>query len=423
MAPVWADASYAGPGWFGDPDAEVLGVSSVWENETLAKDLYIDRRDLGEGTSACVVGFHDPSSDQEKGHHELASEIEQAAAKHFFPAMLWGRLSVTVETYDGRESYERDAPNTSVEVDARKHLPEFSEMIVAWTNEELAELPGETGDVVSMPVTLDVSKQKKVSHSKPLQHDALLLVRFAEEDCKSESCNSMVMLRGPGMVVKQKSLTGISLGARDFHAILLAGLAVDSTTEANAADEFLRSAEPPAHNDWTNTPDLKASYEWGCGKNVSAFIASATEQIRELVKADARDLGTGPDSIRELFRVGTERGDTRASAERPRVVPISSHVDGDGRWVIECKCRFTANAKKRVAKPVLLFLAESGGGQPVPWELVEAIKNCTVEDDWIVANPKTREIIFRGTSSAKDHPVPAFQSCVSVELRKMKLEG
>ena len=70
-----------------------------------------------------------------------------------------------------------------------------------------------------------------------------------------------------------------------------------------------------------------------------------------------------------------------------------------------------------------MFLAESGGGQAVPWELVEPIRNCAVENDWLVANSKTREIVFRGTSSAKDHPVPALQSCVSVELRKMKLEG
>ena len=414
---------YAGPGWFGDADHSTKCVNSIWENQVLAQDLYIDRCETGEGTSACVVGFHDPSSDQEKGLNELASEIEQAAANHFFPAMLWGKLSVTIETYDGRQSYDQESPKTSVEVDAREHVPEFAKMIAAWKNEELAELPGEVGDVVSAPVTLEVSKQKKDGQSKPSRHDGLLLVRFAEDDCKSESCNSMVMLRGPGMVVKQFSLKGISLGARDFHAILVAGLAVDSTAEATAADQFLRAAEPPAHNDWTNTPDLKASYEWGCGKNVSSFIQSAREQIRELVKADARDLGDGPDAIRELFRVGTERGDTRASAERPRVTPVNSRVDESGRWVIECKCRFTASKKKRLAKPVLLFLAESGGGQPVPWEQVEPIQNCTVEGDWLVASPRAREIVFRGTSSEKDHPVPALQSCVSIELRKMKLEG
>ena len=48
--------AYAGPGWFGDVDASAQRVNSVWENEVLAKDLYIDRRGIGAPRARYVRG-------------------------------------------------------------------------------------------------------------------------------------------------------------------------------------------------------------------------------------------------------------------------------------------------------------------------------------------------------------------------------
>ena len=413
---------FAGPGWFGK--ATDQSASSVWSNETLASDLYLsrDRQVLGTGTSACVVGFHDPSSDRERSSRELAAEIEQATARHFFPAILWGRLSVAVETYDSRDQYENNSPGTSVDVNVVQHCPEFAEMIGAAAAGEFADEPGEAGEIVSSPVPLTVSAQKQRGGHSELIHDGLLVVRFAEDESVSTSLNTLAVLRGPGMVVEEIGLRGVCLGARDFHAILLGGLAVDSTDAARLADEFLRTSEPPAHNTWTNTPDLKASYQHGCIGNLRHFVNSAKEEIRELVKPATRDLGDGPNALRELFKVGTE-GSGAKTAERPRVIPESSSVDEQGRWVIECRCRFNADKKTRLTKPVLVFLAESGGGQAVDWESIEPIEHCELRDGWLIVPPNKREIRFRGTSLVSAHPVPAMQSCVSVELRKTKFES
>ena len=416
------ETDYAGPGWFGNVSEDT--AESVWANETLASDLFLSRnRDkLGTGTSACVVGFHDPSSDQERSPRELAAEIEEATARHFFPAILWDRLAVTVETYESREQYENEAPGTSVDVNVHQHCPEFAEMITAAALGEFADEPGEPGEIVSRGIPLTVSPQKRRGGHGELTHDGLLVVRFAEEESSSSSVNTLAVMRGPGMVVEEIGLRGVCLGAREFHAILLGGLAVDSTDAAKLADEFLRTAEPPAHNKWTKTPDLKASYKHGCISNLNQFIASAKEEIRDLVKPATRDLGDGPNAMRELFKIGNE-GSGAKSAERPRVIPESSHVDDEGRWVIECRCRFNVDKKARVTKPVLVFLAESGGGQAVSWETIEPIENCELRDDWLVIPPRKREIRFRATSSVSTHPVPAMQSCVSVELRKTKFES
>ena len=109
------------------------------------------------------------------------------------------------------------------------------------------------------------------------------------------------MFRGHGMVVQLKSLAGTCLGARPFHALLLCGLRPEfvapdvarSNPQADqAAEMFLRTAEPPSHNQWAATPDLKAVYARGCMARLKAFLDAAAEAVRELVKPPRRTPGT-----------------------------------------------------------------------------------------------------------------------------------
>uniref|UniRef100_A0A7C4LML3 XRE family transcriptional regulator n=1 Tax=Schlesneria paludicola TaxID=360056 RepID=A0A7C4LML3_9PLAN len=410
---------FAGPGWFGRSKAgNGPTVVSFWSNPTLASDLYLDRKDIGSGTSVCVVGFHDPSSDEPKSPRDLAAEIEKAAAAHFFPAMTSGALKVRVETYSGRVEYVSGNPCTSVEVSVQQHQPEFFQALQAFQEGVFADRLKTPGDVVCHRVTLRVPARKVPPKHDELEHDAILLVRYASEGEEGTRANRLAMFRGPGMVVMEQPLSGICLGCRPFHALLLCGLAVNSNPlpEDSAAEEFLRTAEPPSHNKWTATPDLKAKYQRGCVGALTSFLTSVKEMLREIVKPSSRDLGDGPNSLRELFRLGTEP--IPVTRERPRVVDQSGAVI-DGQWQVEAKVRLKPVDREILVSPAVLFVGETGGGLPVKWERLEGVANCTAEGFELRIPPRVREFTFRGATNPDSHPVPASQSSVVIDIRKV----
>lgn len=419
----WHDCDgkeYAGPSWFGQPNSEIPSfATSFWNNEALASDLYLNRTDVGSGTSACVVGFHDPSFDTPKSPRQLATEIEKAAAAHFFPALTAGRLSVSVQTYGNRHEYEEKSPNTVVEVNPRQAQPEFWQILKAFEEGAFAETLNTPGDIVLRSVPLAVPSRKVDPKHGEYDHEALLLVRYAPEDEASSDTDCLAMYRGPGMVVEMRNLRGICLGSRPFHALLLCGTAAGEKLADQAADEFLRTAEPPSHNRWLHTAELKTSYARGCLKKLDSFLASAVDILRNLVKPGARDLGDGPNSLRELFQIGPEPIST--ARERPRVVSQRGEVDADGRWHVEARVRLKSADRPMLITPAVLFVAETGAGQAVAWQedSLESITGCTVQDGELRVPPRTRELAFRGITDPESHPVPASVSSIVVDLRRI----
>jgi transcriptional regulator with XRE-family HTH domain len=416
-----AGAAFAGPGWFGRRDDEgQKDALSFWENQTLARDLYLDRE--GSGTTACVVGFHDAESDQERKPVDLADDLVKSAAEHFFPALFFGTLSVRVEVCDGRRQYDLGTPGYSRQVNVDELQPHYCRMLRAVQDGTTAEALKENGEVVCKRVTLTVSKRTQEPKHPEKEHPALLLVANAGDDSPKEYINRLAMFRGPGMVIETVSLAGLALGARPFHGLLLCGRA---PTEAGvegrdasadeAAEEFLRTAEPPSHNKWIATAELKAIYFRGCKSRLEEFLAEVRKEIAKLVKPAPRDLGNGPNSLRELFRIGNEPAPT----DRPRVTQQSGSVDEQGRWVVEATIRLKSRKTPVRLEPAVYFQVETGSPQPVEWLDLEGVSNCAADGLALLVPADKRELKFKGITNADSHPAPAGQSCVVVDVRKI----
>jgi len=420
------DKDYAGPGWFGRTDDQG-SAHSYWENQTLAEALYLGRE--GVGTTTCVIGFHDASADTERKPIELAQDLAKAAAENFFPALVADKLGVRVEVYDSGQQYKERKPAFSQTVNPEAYVPASVRMLRAYWEDTAVEQFGETKDEVAVrEVTLIVPK--RIDHQKHVEqeHKAVLLVTAADEEgpsAGSEKANQLAMFRGPGMVVQVKSLAGLCLGARPFHALLLCGRAPElvaprmsrATPQADlAAETFLRTAEPPSHNQWTATPDLKSVYARGCKTRLEAFLKAAADGVRELVKPAPKETGDGPNSLKELFRIGSEPA-TRN--EQSSVIEQRGEVDGEGRWRVSARVRLKARKTWQVLTPAVYFLAESGTGTPVSWESLRAEKGCEVKGLSLLVPPDTREIRFAGLTDPKSHPIPAEDSCAIVDIRKV----
>ncbi|MGB8644835.1 MAG: hypothetical protein WCF84_06330 [Anaerolineae bacterium] len=401
--------AFAGPGWFGLRDvveSDVRAVS-VWNNRGLAHDLYLDRNRDDTGTSILVVGFHDPNSDTRKSIQELSAEIAQAAARNFWPALVSGKLSVQVTTYEARER------QTDVTVHAEDYHRPFAEMLRKFNAGELGDKLTNEGDVVERRIMLEIPPRKSPPKHNEIKHEAILLVRQDAEDEPDGMTGQVVFYRGRDMIIKSLPLKQIASVTIPFRAAVLCGEAAGNAEADQAAELFLRAAEPPAHSDWMMTPELKAEYAPGSRKSILKFFEDVKEEIRKLMRPRYEDLDDGPNALKELLQIS---GSPLPPPAGPTLeVDGSSHVDGEGRWIIIGTIKIP-NTKAWSLKPVLVFASETGSGRRVSWTL-EPISGCSLVGEELFVPAGTRRALFRGISNLTSYTVDAQEVAVTVALR------
>ena len=177
------DETFAGPGWFGRIDDDGT-AKSYWGNETLARDLFLNRQ--GTGTTACVVGFHDASADADRDPVELARELVRAAAVNFFPALVADKLGVRVEVYDSGQDYRDKDPAFAQAVNPESYVPAAVRMLKAYQEDRTVKLLGDDkDDVAAREVVLTVPKRNAEPKHAEQEHKAVLLLTPADEEADS----------------------------------------------------------------------------------------------------------------------------------------------------------------------------------------------------------------------------------------------
>lgn len=407
---------FAGPGWYGHvEDGETV---SCWDNPALLDDLYLSRDD-SPGTTALIVGFHDPSSSEPRTASDLAKDLRAAAADWFWPDLALGRMKVNVEVWEGRHRV------SGGEVVADEYCEAYVDAITKWKNDELVDVFKKSGDVVCTRVHLNYPQRRAEPRHPAGKHEATLLVRYAGEKLDDADNNNhlydLAMFRGVGMVVRYLSLKHVRIGALPFHAVLLCGNAAvrtdeEATSDCREADRFLRTSEPPSHNDWTSTPDLSAEYLRPTKKAIDDFMAEVRKAVGEIVRPSTSQLDDGPNALKELLKIGD---DPESPPPRPRIHRPESDLLNDGSWQITSRIHVKPQEHGWRMKPVLLFDVESGARTVTRWRKLQAIKNCRVDEEgYLIMDADAREAVFAGESDPKSHPVDAHESCVVLDLHK-----
>ncbi len=411
------EREFAGPGWFGAMRPDEQGndrAESFWNNEALMQDLRLEREGHVAGTSIAVVGFHDPSEDQEEDDPvELSDKIERAVADWFWPDLAEGRLSVRVEVWDGQKL------ESGTDVSGAKHRPELIEAYRKWKEDQTVEHLIQEGDVVAKRVTLRIPSRTVDPKHPASEHEAVVLVRRARDNSASERLNELAMFRGVRMVVQYRSLKGICIGALPFHAVLVCGEAAGADATDKMADRFLRTSEPPAHHEWGSTPDLQTEYKRGGITAIQGLIDAAKAAIREAVRPSVQDHSDGPRSLKELLKVA----DAPVPKDKPRIVRPRAEITADGSWKVSAGIRVRRSNDTWRVEPVVAFQQETGSGYAVAWRKLEAVANCGIEDGRLVIPANTDEAKFTGETEPDSHPVDATESCVTIDLRRVQRES
>jgi hypothetical protein len=316
------DIIYQGPGWFGhfnDKEEDEI-PRSIWGDETedLAEALHVERPGVS-GTSATVVGFRDPTAEEQPEVNELAEEILEASVKYFWPAIHFGDLEVSVETPDGiREA----------DIDEVPAVHPFVECVDEPVNAD-AELD-DPGDVASRKIPLEIPDEYD---GDPTEDGSVTLsVRLADPDDDEELVNKVAFFRGAGMVVKYWDRDRVVLGDRDFYAALVCGRARawgngDPTDADQDIEKFLRAAEPPEHDTWTSTENLKNGYKRGGPTTVSGLHNDVTEKLRKLVQQSRSRGKLGPKRLAKRFPIGRGSPQGSVSPTPERVINGDTTVE------------------------------------------------------------------------------------------------
>jgi transcriptional regulator with XRE-family HTH domain len=422
----------AGPLWLGREPVMHKPIS-YWaegDNDALLRDLHMRREDHETGTTIAIVGLRDLDADRPRPPREIVEQIGSEAERNFWPAIEAGELEVRVEYV------EIDDPDLEPQ-------PEIDALVIPEQSREVGPLVGvfrahqrgdveeiliDEGDVVATTAELRVPARRmgEDKHAR-FSHEAIVLVRRATAEEALDITNSSTLrhaalFRGANMVVKMVDLNRAAIGAHPFQVVVLAGLAAGGGDEARRAEEFLRAAEPPSHDDWMYTPRLRRQYAQGSKKALHDFENSIRLAVRRVLDVEIDQAADGPRDLSRRFKFGDPPTPERA----PRIVVSTSSVNDEGAWEIEAAVRLRGDLRRHVVgRPELRFLGESGGSSRVKWSALTAVGDgLRVSDDGtaLVIAPQKRTVRFRGVTEPNSHPAPADESTATLVFLPVREE-
>jgi hypothetical protein len=317
--------TFQGAGWLCRPKETDEGVRpeslSGPSATDLAERLHLDRP-AASGTSAMVVGYNDPTRDVQSDLEELLEEFVESAVKYFWPALSRGDLRVFVETPDER----REA-----DVHAVPSIRPFVECYEARHDcGDSLEVPGDVAGL-DIPMTLPPLSDGTETEDGTVR----LAARLASPVDEDSHVNEVALFRGAGMVVKYLDQSRVAFGDRNFFGVLAAGRARGEppTPADEEIDRFLRFAEPPTHDEWESTENLRDEYQRGFRMAIDDMFDTLRDGLRHLVARSTRSESTLSNRVLKRFPIhgGVK---SRPNGSPPEVafdISSSSAFEGD-QW-------------------------------------------------------------------------------------------
>ncbi len=423
---------FDGSGWLGEKSSEGGGewAKSVWSpaSTEAAEGLYLNRG-TEMGTSILVVGFRDPTAEEEQDSKALAQAIIRAAARNFWPSILGNKLSVKAEVFEPGAS-QPTFTNSAGESDVPK---QFAPLWKAYQEQSFVSELKNPGDVAE--VAIDLAIPARVDGSAPLTRaEASLVVRLDEENGgQAKDANQVAFFRGPGMVVAYKVFNQLSLTQRSFHAMLVCGkLRREFDDNDVALDEFLRTAEPPEHKTWEVTPKLKLIYKQGYRKLLTDLDQRIKDALKELVSEKAQGGTEGPRLLMSLFPLGghsdpppPHRSPITLKNPDAKLVGdewefsgrIAVRSDHTRRWRAEIDLRFQAEDAADSTGHVIRTITIDKNAE------AKGVVATSEGGIGIVTGPASvKQIDFMGTTDPQKYPTDAKRTTVSLDLKPVTIE-
>ncbi|MFI5670523.1 transcriptional regulator [Streptomyces sp. NPDC051704] len=427
---------FSGPAWLGRPDAAAENaevVRSWWADEETIASLHLTREGDDPGTSFLIVGAHDVASltgaglygegepdDDEDSLEGMHHRLVRALGRNFWAAMTSGGehsplLQASVRTLrNGVEHLSEER------VDPQVHQPARSRALRAFLSGATVERLTESGQVAATTVALKVPRRDGLPESEG-EHRAVLLVTDATD--ADGRINQVTAMRGNRMTVKTGRVPGLPVGTNPFQAILLAGRAAgEDAPFAAEAEQFLRSSEPPEHNKWAQTDELRMRYSPSAHRRIAALTTETNRAVHDLVAIPKEKKPGGASKVSKRLKIsGKPTGKAKGVVMPPKLDDLEAVIDASGAWQITAEVKVSPGGEQpwRLS-PVAKLEVRSGPRPVVKWAELVAVSNCQLVDGVLHFAPGVRRAVFRGVTDVSTHPVRAVLTGLVVELQESK---
>lgn len=423
--------SFQGRGYFGSNDGSG-NVSSTWASSEVVRELYVDRSDERPGTTALLVGFYDPDEPETgqrgvEGVVDMATDLRAGIEENFWPLLARHKMDVTVRVTDN------DGEVLRVDVDPEETYTELVRALRRFDNGDIDETLSGPYSVVTREIPIAVPRRKTTPAHAKFTHHAQLVVTISD-DQKDTLENRVCLFRKPEMIVQTIDKP---FENHNYHAFLLTGGAIfpdlDDET-ARSADDFLRFAEPPAHDRWipragrgkTSQSSLNAHYAPPWLPNLRKIETDVLAALYDIFGAPPAPDGKPPASVFKhlTFLRGEpgQGGSGSTSATKPSVI-IEEWAVKDGKWHVT----FQIKARNRPAgwriAPTLFFVGLDGRSVEIPWETLVS-SDFAIDDDAVVLPAKERGRFIKATLEAVSTdrlPIPAEEAAIDIALRDLTI--
>lgn len=369
----FASERFAGLGWLGAPVATPAGeyAASVWDDQAdrAAEAFGIAREGMTSGTSILVIGFREPYRDSDRDLDEVARDLVSHATRWFWPAVLASKPTLSVSAgvvRDGIEGPVYRAGSTA----------EIAGFVTARSAEDVRATAPTSGDIAerSIPFTVPALLDPKGDQLSGQVVAQFRLRVLRSDDPDAELANSVALMRGTGMVVDYRTdWARRPSDGQPYFAVLEAGRAHGRESHDDAAEDFLRASEPPAHDEWTITDAAKERYQPGIKSSLDDLAARVRVAIAEICEERPPSGQAGPAMLAKLFPLSSRGGGVRPQGPRFEEA-VDGEVVGD-TWAVRGRVTRVRGEGPWESTIALQLDVESGRPEPI------GLASCTASLD------------------------------------------
>lgn len=319
---------------------------SIWNDSNLAKDLFLDRSEFGQGTSILTIAYNDRKKDSTESPQEILDGLEENIKTWFWPAIHKKNLEIRIRHFKN----SKKVSDKLVDTDG------WNDFVDVQNSSATVKLLENVGDFAEAVIPINIPKKKNDSDDGFEGEVKLRVTKGIDDNTKKDH---VALLRKNLCVVRYEKIRNDL--ENPIFGVLLAGTAHPGgeTKENSRVHDFLRDAEPPLHNNWKYFQKLKGIYESPFQAEHNKFLGKILTEAQKLItpKVDTQNADLSHLSKKFKFGSADEKDNPKA-----RSMKITHHVFSSNMhiikgtvtnlkfqsdpWTTTMQCRYVASGGK-----------------------------------------------------------------------------